>query len=129
MSDSKVERPARGDSNLPEKESHESSRRQFLRKAAIAGAGVVGLTETAADAENTGKRTQRARRAAVGRLIVTNQTAPDVRLALKPGLKLDVISLTVVGPDLKTPKSLGARLCGGSSTCLALVELPGEVFE
>src|SRR2546423_1657268 len=105
MSDSNIEQTAGEVSKLPETESHGPSRRLFLRKAAFAGAGMVGLTRTAARSEDRVNRTQRGRRVAVGRLIVTNQAAPDVRLALKPGLKLDVISLTVVGPDFRTPKT------------------------
>lgn len=52
--------------------------------------------------------------------IVSDEKSPAV--SLKPGMKLDVVSVAMVSPTLKRPKAIGARLCGGSSTCLALVE-------
>jgi hypothetical protein len=56
--------------------------------------------------------------------IVSNEKNPKV--ALKPGMKLQVATVALVGPDLKKPSKIAARLCGGTSTCLALVEIPTE---
>jgi len=55
-------------------------------------------------------------------LVVSDDKNPSV--ALKPGTRLDVVSVALVGPNLKKPAKLAARLCGGTSTCLALVEVP-----
>ena len=53
-------------------------------------------------------------------LIVSNEKRP--KIALQPGMKLDVVSVKLAGPTLKAQKPLAARLCGGTNTCLALVE-------
>jgi hypothetical protein len=55
------------------------------------------------------------------RFIVSDEKSP--KIALKPGLRLDVVSTTLVGPDLKRLRNIGARLCGGSGTCMALVDV------
>jgi hypothetical protein len=41
----------------------------------------------------------------------------------RPGTKLQVVSVALAAPaSAKRPK-IGARLCGGTSTCIALVEV------
>lgn len=55
------------------------------------------------------------------KLIVSDDPRPAV--SLKPGQKLQVTAVSVVTPDLKKCGPIAARLCGGTSTCLALVEL------
>ena len=60
------------------------------------------------------------------RFIVSDEKSPSI--ALKPGMRLDVVSTTLVGPDLKPLRNIGARLCGGSGTCMALVDLGTEVI-
>ena len=55
------------------------------------------------------------------KLIVAKQKNPKV--VLKPGMKLRVVSVSMAGPDLKKPKKLAARLCGGTNTCIALVDI------
>ena len=54
--------------------------------------------------------------------IVSDAKNPQV--TVRPGTKLEVVSVALAGPDLKKPAKLAARLCGGSGTCLALVEIP-----
>lgn len=58
--------------------------------------------------------------------IVSKDKKP--RVPLKPGMRLDVVSTVLVGPDLKRAKNIGARLCGGSGTCMALVDLGSDVI-
>jgi hypothetical protein len=54
-------------------------------------------------------------------LIVSDETAPAVRL--RDGMKFEVHSVTLVDPEMTpVPDKIGARLCGGTSTCLALVD-------
>ena len=55
------------------------------------------------------------------KLIISDDANPSVNV--KAGQKLEVISVAVVTPDLKKGGPIAARLCGGTSTCLALVEL------
>ena len=55
------------------------------------------------------------------KLIVSDDANPAV--ILKPGQKLQVTAVAVVTPDLKKGGPIAARLCGGTNTCLALVEL------
>lgn len=54
-------------------------------------------------------------------LVVTDEKTP--KIAVKSGMRFEVRSVTLVGTDLGKPKALAARLCGGTSTCLALVDL------
>ena len=53
-------------------------------------------------------------------LIVSDQVPT---LKLKAGMKFEVTTAKVVTPDLKNCKGIAARLCGGTSTCLALINL------
>jgi hypothetical protein len=55
--------------------------------------------------------------------IVSNQRNPSVKL--KAGMRLDVQSVKLLSPQLRVAKRLGARLCGGSGTCLALIDVQG----
>lgn len=53
--------------------------------------------------------------------IVSNEKNPKV--SLKPGMKLNVVSVKLANPSLKAPKAVAARLCGGTTTCLALIDV------
>lgn len=55
------------------------------------------------------------------RLIVSDDANPAV--VLKAGQKLQVTAVSVVTPELKKSGPIAARLCGGTSTCLAIVEI------
>ena len=54
-------------------------------------------------------------------LIVSDDKKPTV--SLKAGMKLEVVSISLLDPQLKKSKITAARLCGGTSTCVALIEL------
>lgn len=53
-------------------------------------------------------------------LIVSDDKTPAV--SLKPGKKLQVVSVRLADPAMKKAQPVAARLCGGTSTCLALIE-------
>lgn len=55
------------------------------------------------------------------RLITSDEKNPKV--GLKAGMKLQVIGVSLVDSQLKKAKVGASRLCGGTSTCVALVEL------
>lgn len=55
------------------------------------------------------------------KLIASDDKNPAV--SLKPGMKLQVVGVSLLDPQLKKARAGAARLCGGTSTCLALVEL------
>ena len=55
------------------------------------------------------------------KLIHCDEKHPVIRL--KPGMKFEVSTVPVVGIDLNKPAKIAARLCGGTSTCLALIEI------
>ncbi len=55
-------------------------------------------------------------------LIVSDDKKPAV--SLEKGMKLNVVSVSLVEPTLKPSRARAARLCGGTDTCLALVEVP-----
>jgi len=57
-------------------------------------------------------------------LIASDEKQPGV--TLKPGMRLDVVSVTLLDSKLKRAAAKGSRLCGGTSTCVALVELGEE---
>ncbi len=55
------------------------------------------------------------------KLIESDDKNPKV--ALKAGMKLQVAAITIVTPELKKSKKTAARLCGGTDTCLALIDI------
>ena len=56
------------------------------------------------------------------RLIVSEEDYPKVRL--KPGLNLKVEKIEILDEDFQEiQKKIGSRLCGGSGTCLALIDI------
>jgi hypothetical protein len=59
-------------------------------------------------------------------MIVSKDRRPKV--TLKPGMRLQVISTKLVGPDLKRIKNIGARLCGGGGNCMALIDIGSDVI-
>lgn len=54
-------------------------------------------------------------------LIVSDEENPSIPLVA--GKNWRVTSVSVVSPELKKSNAIAARLCGGTSTCLALVEI------
>lgn len=54
-------------------------------------------------------------------LIVSDDSKPAVNL--KRGQRLQVTAVALRTPDLKKGGPIAARLCGGTNTCLALIEL------
>jgi len=61
------------------------------------------------------------KQAAKLKLIVSDEKNPTVNL--KPGMKLNVTTVELLAPSFKPAKAGAARLCGGSGTCVALVEI------
>lgn len=59
--------------------------------------------------------------------VVVSDEAPT--LTLKAGQRLEVISVSLVDPTLQRPKPIAARLCGGTSTCLALIDLSETITD
>ena len=57
--------------------------------------------------------------------IVSNSKNPAV--TLKPGQKFEVTTVQLVDHSLKPIKKGAARLCGGTSTCVALVNIGDNV--
>lgn len=58
------------------------------------------------------------------KLIATDEEKPDI--TGKHEGKYDVISVSVVEPNLQPSARVGARLCGGTSTCVAIVAVGEE---
>ena len=63
----------------------------------------------------------RAKPKTTGHLIVSDDPQPAIVLA--PGKKYQVVSIAVSDSKLKPAAPIAARLCGGTTTCLALVEI------
>jgi hypothetical protein len=55
------------------------------------------------------------------KLIASDDKNPQV--SLKAGMKLQVVGISLVDSKLKKARPGAARLCGGTSTCVALVDL------
>jgi hypothetical protein len=53
-------------------------------------------------------------------LVVSEDENPKVQL--QTGMKFQVVTLRVVDETLKNPGKVAARLCGGTNTCLALID-------
>jgi hypothetical protein len=60
------------------------------------------------------------------KLIVSEDLEPSV--TLKPGMRFEVVSVPIVDPRLALSKAIGSRLCGGSGTCLAIIEIGQDVI-
>lgn len=60
------------------------------------------------------------------RLIVCDEENPKV--TLKPGMRFEVASVSLVDPVRLDPQKIGGRLCGGSGTCLALIDVAAPVI-
>jgi len=54
-------------------------------------------------------------------LVVSSEKQPLV--PVKAGQKLQVVAVALTGGKGVSKKALGARLCGGTSTCLALMDV------
>ena len=57
-------------------------------------------------------------------LIVSDEKQPKV--SVKPGMRLNVVAVKLADAQLKSPRKLGARLCSGGGTCVALIEIDPE---
>lgn len=55
------------------------------------------------------------------KFIVSDDQAP--RIAVKPGMKFKAEAIELIDPNLKKTKIGAARLCGGTSTCVALIDI------
>lgn len=61
-------------------------------------------------------------------LVVSEDHMPTVRL--QPGMHFDVYTVELVNAEeLLEPVKAGARLCGGSNTCLALIDLESTISQ
>jgi hypothetical protein len=67
------------------------------------------------------KRTVTGSRGRSVTLVQSEEKSPAV--SLKPGMQFDVVAVRLVDAQLGRAKKLAARLCGGSSTCLALIDV------
>jgi hypothetical protein len=54
-------------------------------------------------------------------LIQSDDAEPKV--TVKPGMKFEVRTVTVVDTDMKPGAKIAARLCGSDDTCVALFEV------
>ena len=54
-------------------------------------------------------------------LIASTEKEPSVNV--KPGQKLRVTAVVLQGADVEKIQKSGARLCGGTTTCLALIDI------
>ncbi len=59
-------------------------------------------------------------------LIASPEKRPAVQV--KAGQELRVTAVSIQGADLAKIKKVGARLCGGTSTCLALIDIGSDVI-
>lgn len=57
-------------------------------------------------------------------LVISNEKNPIG--SAKPGSVLEVVAVALTGGKAVSKKKLGARLCGGTSTCLALMDIEKE---
>ena len=59
-------------------------------------------------------------------LVQSASRTPQVRL--EPGMKLEVVAISIVDEKLAKVAAEGSRLCGGSGTCLAIVHIGDDVI-
>lgn len=60
---------------------------------------------------------------AAGTVCLVVDAAKNPPVTVKAGQRLNVVAVDLMSAGPKRPKKLGARLCGGTSTCLALVDV------
>jgi hypothetical protein len=54
-------------------------------------------------------------------LIVSDEKKPAIKLA--PGMKFEVVGVTLRGAKTGKAQKVAARLCGDTSTCITLMEV------
>ena len=59
-------------------------------------------------------------------LVQSRSRTPKVRL--EPGMRLEVVGISLVDEKLAQVAAEGSRLCGGTSTCLAIVHIGDDVI-
>ncbi len=60
------------------------------------------------------------------RLVLHKDATPKVEL--RPGMKIQVEEIELLGGTAAQLKKIGARLCGGSGTCLAIIDIGSDVI-
>jgi hypothetical protein len=58
-----------------------------------------------------------------GKLTLLASKDKNPKVAIKPGMRLNVVAVKLADPMTMKPSKLAARLCGGSGTCLALIDI------
>ena len=53
-------------------------------------------------------------------LVVSDDPSP--RIEVRTGTKIEVVAVDFMESETSKPAKVAARLCGGTSTCLALIE-------
>jgi hypothetical protein len=96
----------------------------MTRRTMIASAGAAGLAIAAGTvpAEAQNPKGEQEKHETRGYLIVTNEENPRLERQ-RGGKTYKAVSVMLADPSLKPAKPIAARLCGGSGTCLALVEV------
>jgi hypothetical protein len=59
-------------------------------------------------------------------LVQSRSRTPKVRL--EPGMRLEVVGISIVDEKLAQVAAEGSRLCGGSGTCLAIVHIGDDLI-
>ena len=54
-------------------------------------------------------------------LIISDDKEPKVKV--KDGMKIEVAVVSIVDESFKEPTKIAARLCGGTNTCMAIIEV------
>lgn len=57
-------------------------------------------------------------------LIASDDESPLIRV--KPGTRFEAVSVSIVTPEMTESAQIAARLCGGTSTCVALIDIGAE---
>ena len=60
-------------------------------------------------------------------LVVSDSKSPSV--TLKPGQSLHVKTINLIDANFKSSKIGAARLCGGTSTCVAIIQIDDEMIK
>lgn len=60
------------------------------------------------------------------KLVLQKEEFPKVEL--RPGMKIQVEQIELVGATAEDLKKIAGRLCGGTSTCLALIDIGSDVI-
>jgi hypothetical protein len=94
----------------------------ITRRTLMAAAGLAIVAGTVEAGEPRSQEKKKEEEETKGYIIVTDEKKPELERP-RGGKRYKTVSVQVTDPTLKPAKAVGARLCGGTDSCVALIEV------